>query len=427
MIIHVVREGDTLSSIAQTYGVPSEQILRENELSHPEPLVPGQDLIIQYTAVTHIIQPGETLYTIATLYNVSVIQLLQNNPGLANATRLLPGQVITIEYTNQKMGRISITGCAYPYINRSTLLKTLPYLTYLNLFTYGFTLTGDLIAIDDTAIIRLAREYGVAPIMLLTTLTKEGIFSDILGHSLLTSPALQETLIANIRRNMKEKNYYGLEVNFEFLYEEDQDNFTTFVTRLTEQLNGDGFQVIVALPPKMSNRKQSHDATPHDYPSLADVADNLLLMTYEWGYSYGTPMAVAPIDKVRRVISYGTEVIPSQKVFMGIPCYGYDWNVPYQKGENVAKSLIHSDVLTLARKYNASIQYDHQAQTPYLNYRDSMGQEHEVWFENARSIQAKLHLILKFKLQGASYWNIMQYFPQNWLVTNALMDINKVL
>ena len=69
--------------------------------------------------------------------------------------------------------------------------------------------------------------------------------------------------------------------------------------------------------------------------------------------------------------------------------------------------------------------YDESSQSPYFNYTAD-GSEHVVWFEDARSIDAKLRLAAEFELGGVGYWNVMKYFPQNWLVLNSLFNIRRV-
>jgi spore germination protein len=149
-------------------------------------------------------------------------------------------------------------------------------------------------------------------------------------------------------------------------------------------------------------------------------------MTYEWGYTFGPPMAVAPLNAVRRVLDYAVTAIPKNKILMGIPNYGYDWTLPYKQGTS-ATTLSNVGAVNLAAKVGAVIQYDNISQSPYFNYYDSNGREHIVWFEDARSINAKLKLVNEFKLGGVSYWTIGQYFPQNWLVLSSLYDIKKVI
>ena len=179
------------------------------------------------------------------------------------------------------------------------LRRTLPYLTYLTLFTYGFTPEGELIGIDDEEVIAIAREYGVAPLMLISTLTDEGNFSNALAHAIFQNPAAQDTLIGNILATLAQKGYYGLDVDFEYILPEDRDAYTAFIQKVTQRLNAAGYQVIVALAPKTSTGQPGLLYEGHDYAGLGAAANAVLLMTYEWGYTYGPPMAVAPINKVR--------------------------------------------------------------------------------------------------------------------------------
>ena len=98
---------------------------------------------------------------------------------------IVPGQILIIEYDTPKRGRISINGYAYPYIDRAVLRKTLPYLTYLTIFGYGMTQSGELIPTDDDEIINIARLYGTSPVMLLSSLGEGGTFSNELVSAVL--------------------------------------------------------------------------------------------------------------------------------------------------------------------------------------------------------------------------------------------------
>ena len=146
-------------------------------------------------------------------------------------------------------------------------------------------------------------------------------------------------------------------------------------------------------------------------------------MTYEWGYTYGPPMAIAPINKVRQVVSYALTQIPAQKMLLGIPNYGYDWPLPFIEGRTRAQSISNERAVELARIHGVSILYDDEAQSPHFQYTDTDGSRHEVWFEDARSISAKFDLIDEFSLLGAGYWNLMRPFAQNWLVLGSRYDV----
>lgn len=143
---------------------------------------------------------------------------------------------------------------------------------------------------------------------------------------------------------------------------------------------------------------------------------------YEWGYTYGPPMAVAPLPNVRRVLDYAVTEIPPEKIYLGIPNYGYDWPLPFRQGETKARSISNQYAVEMAVAYRAAISYDETAQSPWFNYtRD--GRAHVVWFEDARSMSAKLRLIQEYGLHGAGYWNLMRPYPQGWTLLNALYDV----
>lgn len=138
-------------------------------------------------------------------------------------------------------------------------------------------------------------------------------------------------------------------------------------------------------------------------------------------------MAVAPVKNVEQVINYAVTQISPDKIFMGIPNYGYDWVVPYKRGITKAESIGNDFAPVLAFNNNAEIKYDSNAQSPYFMYRDKNGKHHVVWFEDVRSIREKYKVMDKNNLLGTGYWNIMRSFVPNWSYVNAKYDINKIV
>ncbi len=425
MELYVVASGDTVFSVAERYGVTEESIINNNQLPPNQPLVVGQVLVILFPEQIHTVRPGETLLGIAELYGVSLTTLFQNNIRLMGRQTIYPGETIVISYQGEKIGSMEVNAYAYPGINRSLLRQTLPYLTYLTPFTYGFTESGTLVDLSDRNLIAISREYETQPLMHLSTLTAQGNFSNELASAVLTNPALQNVLIDNVLNTMREKGYYGLDIDFEFVFPEEAPLYAAFIENATRRLNPFGYEVIVALAPKTSATQRGLLYEGHDYDAIGVPANGVLLMTYEWGYTYGPPLAVAPLPNVRAVIDYALTEIPAEKIFLGIPNYGYDWTLPFVQGTSRAISISSQQALSIAARYGAEIIYDDYAKSPFFNYIDEAGRQHEVWFEDARSIQAKLALVPEYGLRGVGYWNAMRDFPQNWLVLNALYEIEK--
>lgn len=426
MVIHVVQPGETIYSLAVEYNVPMSQIALDNGLETPLRLVVGQALVIRFPQVVHTVQSGESLSSIARLYQVSLRTLYQNNPILAGRENLWPGETLVIAYRDEPTESIFVNAYAYTDISDHLLYSTLPFLSYLTPFTYGFTPTGELVVPDDTRLIAAARSRGVASLMHLSTLTEEGGFSNELAHLILNDRSLQEKVTNNIITTLREKGYRGLDVDFEYVFAEDAAAYADFLASLTQRLNPLGYPVIAALAPKVSADQRGALYEGHDFAAIGAAVNEVLLMTYEWGYTYGPPMAVAPVPNVRQVVEYALTEIPAEKIWLGVPNYGYDWPLPYVRGLTRATSLSSQQAVALARRYRAEIQYDERAQSPWFRYTDELGVVHEVWFEDARSVQAKLSLISEYGLVGAGYWNLMREFPQNWLVLSSLYQIRQV-
>ena len=423
MEIHVVRAGDTMASIARDYGVPLERLLGDNQVPDPDRLVVGQTIVVRYAAQTQIIRPDDTLSAIARANGQSVRRLLQLNPFLAGETALRPGRELVIKPLEEPVRTIAVTGYAYPFVDKGLLQRQLPYLSGLVPFTYGIRPDGTLLPLDDQQLIASARYMQVWPVMHLSTLTEDGGFDSSLASLILNDGSLQQQLIRQVVTTLLEKGYRALDVDFEFIPAGDATPYARFISALKELLSPLGIPVIVALAPKTSAAQRGLLYEGHDYAQLGRAADAVLLMTYEWGYTYGPPMAVAPLPNVRQVVEYALSEIPAEKIFLGIPNYGYNWPLPYRQGTTRATSISNLYAVTLAARYQAQIQYDAQAQAPWFRYTDENGTEHEVWFEDARSIQAKLSLINRYGLLGAGYWNLMRPFPQNWLVLADLYEI----
>jgi len=427
MIIHVVQPGETIYSIASQYNISPQKIIIDNELKNPNVLVPGQTLVILIPETIHVVQPGETLAGIARQYNTTTVNLLQLNPFIEYADQIMPGDQITISNSAEKRGLIYTLGYTYPNIDRTVLMKTLPYLTYLTIFTYGITAQGELIGIEDEELIRMARDFGVAPLMLISTLTEEGTFSNELAHVILNDPVVQNNLIENVLETLRQKGYYGLDIDFEYVLPEDEEAFINFIQNVHDRISPEGFTLFTALAPKTSANQPGLLYEAHNYPRIGEASDKVLLMTYEWGYTYGPPMAVSPVDKVREVLDYAVTEIPRKKIYMGIPNYGYDFTLPYVQGVSRADSVSNVEAVELAAEVGAYIQYDEVSQAPYFIYYDKQGRQHRVWFEDARSIMAKLNLFSEYGFEGVGYWNIMRYFPQNWLLVSNLYDIARLI
>ncbi|HPF55681.1 MAG TPA: LysM peptidoglycan-binding domain-containing protein [Clostridiales bacterium] len=423
MVIYVVKPGDSIYSISQIYGVSSAAIIQANGLTNPDRLVIGQALVIPLPS-TYTVKSGDSLYSISRMFGITLTALQQANPQITNPARINIGQVINIP-PQPKLGTIDVNGYAFPNINMELLQSVLPDLTYLSIFNYEVKPDGSLSTINDTPLIQAARAGGVAPMMVITNIEEGGGFSSELGSTILNNQAVQDTLLNNVVQTLQSKNYYGLDIDFEFIYPSDREAYNAFLRKTAALLKPMGYTLTTAVAPKVSASQPGLLYEAHDYPVHGEVADHVIIMTYEWGYTYGPARAVAPLDQVRRVIQYAVTAIPSQKILMGIPNYGYDWTLPFVQG-SAARTLSNVEAVEQAARVGANIEFDITAQSPYYYYY-SGGKRHAVWFEDARSIRAKLLLVNQYNLGGISYWTINRPFPQNWSYLGARYNTRKLL
>lgn len=425
MEIYVVQSGDTVYSIADKFGVSVQRIVSDNSLSGQRELAVGQSLLILFPQTIHTVEAGEDLFSIAESYGTTVMQLYRNNPTLIGAEYVPAGTQIVISFRDEPDTAAEVSGFAYGNIRRSILESALPYLTYLIIFGYGFEEDGSIITVKDSDMIELAHSYDTAVLLSLSSINTDGSFGSEKIRQLLTDIDFQNIVIENFIDVILEKGAQGLDIDMEYIPAEYRLDFAAFAENAANRLNVFGLILHVDLAPKVSPDQKGTLYEAHDYGLLGAAADYVFLMTYEWGYTYGPPMAVAPLPSVKRVLDYALTEIPENKIFLGIPNYGYDWPLPYEKGVTEAVTMGNLSAVQLALSTGSEILFSKYAQSPYFYYTDIDGIEHAVWFEDVRSLYAKYSLVSENYLRGCGYWNLMRPFPQNYLLLNQMFRIIK--
>ena len=372
----------------------------------------------------YTVKPGDTLFDIAQKNGVTISTLVAANQ-LSDPYKLPVGLALVIPGQRIRERSIVANGYAFPGISDIALLGALQYLTYLSVFSAKTRIDGTITELNDTALIRKCYVNGVAPVLTLTNQRESGGFSGDIAHAVIADEEVKTKLIQNVMEYLDRRNYFGLNIDFEYVREEDRTLYTQFLLDFAAALRRVGYSFSVALAPKISQEQSGLLYTAHDYAAVGGIADKVIIMTYEWGYTYGEPMAVAPIDKVRQVLDYAVMEMPPEKILIGMANYGYSWTLPYKKG-TAARPLSLSEIPQTAYSQYADIRFDDTAQSPFFRYYDSAGTEHIAWFEDPRSIEAKLKLVSEYGLGGVSYWNINTLYRPNWAVLSGMYGIEKV-
>lgn len=379
----------------------------------------------------HVVAPGQTLYTIARTYGVSPGAITRANE-LQGLPYLVVGQALVIPVAGPAREKrraeinayIEPVGGRYSPVSLADARRAMPHLTYLAPFSFRARRDGTLQEppLDDLP--RLARSFDVTPMMVVTNQEADQ-FSGDLARILMNDEQVQSRLIENIIATARRYGFRDIHFDFEFLRPEDREDYNRFLRRMAERIRREGFLISTALAPKISAEQRGQWYEAHDYRAHGEIVDFVVIMTYEWGYSGGPPLPVSPINEVRRVLNYAVTEIPPGKIMMGQNLYGYDWTLPYRRGGPPARALSPNEAVRLAARRHAAIQYDTTAQAPFFEYTDEQGRRHRVWFEDARSIQAKINLVKEMGLRGISYWKLGLPFPQNWLLIDDNFTVVK--
>ncbi|HEX3044243.1 MAG TPA: LysM peptidoglycan-binding domain-containing protein [Bacillota bacterium] len=427
---YTVAPGDTLFELAETFGTTVNALIQANNITDPNLIRPGMVLIIPgWTQQIYTIQPGDSLYSIANRFSVSLDLLIKVN-HISNPNQIYPGQRIIIPQKLPVKKTIETLGY-FQSTNVSGLTQSLnevgAYITYGALFQFPINSAGEITVPTTTAnVVNLFKSFNIRPLMVITNWGPNGFEPD-LARAIIGNESVKAGTIANVLRLMDQFGFGGVNVDFENMYATDRPLYTTFIRDLASALKPHGYLLTVAIPPKTADLPTQSWVGAFDYAALGQLADIIFLMTYEWGWIGGPPSPISPINQVRRTLDYAVTQIPPEKIIQGAPFYGYNWPLPHTP-ENPAVPVNLVEVYDLAYRNQANINYDSTAQSPWFDYTDAQNMGHEVWFEDARSMDAKYKTTQDYNLRGVGWWSYVNSpygFPQNWVVLTDIFNIRK--
>lgn len=267
---------------------------------------------------------------------------------------------------------------------------------------------------EDESIISYAHEHNIKVLALITNLpdSEDSTWSSDRVRELIETKSARTKHIDELVKLMDEKNFDGINIDYEELDTDLKGEFSLFIKELSQTLHERGKLVGVALHPKSGERIPIEDngSRAQDWQVLGQYADQLYIMAYgeHWNTSAAGPPASIPWDT--KIIDYAKKLnMPLNKIFFGIPLYGVRWEVNKKDG----KGYVYTEIEQLEQKYNVQPQWNTNSQSPYLRYTED-GTNYELWFENARSVQAKIDLVKKNGLGGITFWHIGGEDPAIW-------------
>ncbi len=369
MQIYVIQPGDTLWNIAQEYQSSVEDIVDANGLFDSNQITVGQAIVIPIVGQFYFVQPGDSLWSISNRYQIDY-QVLAEVNQLSTQQPLQVGMRLYIPEGSKQ----EIESNAYIEPLGDTVSETLlenarnvgRYLTYLAPFSYEARRDGTLDPQPLNGIPEIASETGSSLMMVITNL-EGGQFSGELAAEILQSEETQDTLLNQILEEATRVGYRDIHFDFEFLPSDQREAYNQFLRKAAERIHEQGLLISTALAPKTRADQPGQWYEAHDYRTHGEIVDFVVLMTYEWGYSGGPPMAVSPIGPVEEVVQYALTEMPSEKIMLGQNLYGYDWTLPFEPGGEYAEALSPQEAVRRAGEYQVPIQYDSESQAPFFN------------------------------------------------------------
>jgi spore germination protein len=293
----------------------------------------------------------------------------------------------TKDWSNDNMSQFSL-------MNYST------YITGIATFTFRLDSSGKLIGTQHKEAIKISQDNNIEVYALIHNLTSAGFDSNLI-HSILSDPRLRTRTILNIYNMLIGSGYDGVNIDFENVPVTDRDALVKFMTELQEKLEPDGYKVTMSVPAKTWDNPRDGWSGAFDYKSLGQVVDRIMLMTYDEHWLGGAPGPVASKPWVEKVVAYAVQVVPREKLLLGIGNYGYDWIV----GQGGYKAVPAKKTIPLAKQYGATINWDNNQGTPYFYYWKNSS-KHVVWFESIQSSAVKVDLVKKQGLKGIAIWRL---------------------
>lgn len=426
MQIYIVQPGDTIYSIANAHSVSPERLSLENDIPFPYNLVVGEALVIIQPNRTYIVQEGDTLKSISLSQQIDIMELLRNNPSISDRN-LYTGEELVISYADKKSGAIETNEFTYSFINMSILRKTLPYLTYLTIYSYEYNQDGSLIEIEDTEIIQVAKSYGVAPIMYITTPSNGDNIDTEIAHIYVSHMEIQNRFIDNILLTLQTKGYSGINMDTPYIQPPDRQLYVNFIETLTNRLNREGFSVTVTVAPSLFEAATGITYSGIDYTGLSNAANAVLYqLTYEWKYPYYLPISILPLDAVLHTLREAVAQFSPPKCILGITNIGFVFEFPYFAAITEANFINYRSAIELANNTNSKIEFNEPSHSAYFHYIVN-AKEYMAWFKDSRAINSLISYSQELGMRGISMWNIMYFVTNIWLLINAQFEIQKVL
>lgn len=231
------------------------------------------------------------------------------------------------------------------------------------------------------------------------------------SNNIIENQGNRKKIFNKLYHYLNKYQYGGLNINFEGIKKDNKTEFNNFIKDLSTSFASAELDLGLSIPAKTEDN-HSVWAGAYDYKFLGKEVDELIIMAYDYHWSGGSPGPITPLPWLQDIIDYIIVTISEARVYLGIPCYGYDWLL--EKNDKYrGKGVSFSRVKSIIKKHGGSWEWDQESESPYYKYKNKEG-FHEIWFENKESILKKIELVKEFELSGAVFWRLGLEDPDIW-------------
>jgi peptidoglycan-N-acetylglucosamine deacetylase len=259
---------------------------------------------------------------------------------------------------------------------------------------------GDIDDQTDATVVTIAKQANLPIYAMLTNFRQDWQDGDV--HSILHDAEKQRDLINNIRANLAEHHFAGVNIDFEQLGVKDRAALVEFMRHLSATLHASGYQVSEDVPV---------DDDAYDLKALAGVVDYLVPMVYDEHYQTGNPGPVASEDFFESEVDKLAKIAPPEKLILGFGNYGYDWAI----GAKGGSAMTFADVMSTANQTRQAVQWEPQSENPVLRFSVN-GEAHEVWFLDAVTALNQISAVRDAGIRGVGLWYLGGEDPGLWRV-----------
>ncbi|MEH7384660.1 glycosyl hydrolase family 18 protein [Bacillus sp. JJ1521] len=242
------------------------------------------------------------------------------------------------------------------------------------------------------------------------------------ASNVLNNDESRHVFIQNLRNEVTQFKYDGINIDMENLNLTDRDSFSQFIKELSDALSRDEKVVTVSVPANTGDSRANPWSPWFDYERLGQYSDGLMIMTYDEHNPRTKPGSSASVDWTEATIRYALKHdVPPSKILLGIAGYGWDWDTTADK----AVYSSYAQIMDQQKKYKAKVLWDSSSQTPHFSYVDEEQHSHQVWYENSDSLQYKLDLVEKYNLRGIGIWRLGLEDPEYWTTIPEKIKVKK--